>query len=203
MTILPAHRLTQPTLPNTQGFTLLELLVVIAIIGILAGVIIVSTGDARERGRVGAAQQQVVNIRTGIILLHLDTNKVIAGCPYADRNDNETNLDEAQTGLHALPPVGSIPGTDCAWTAADQANWNGPYIASPIDPWGRPYRFDPDYVVDRNCATRPEQPISQAIFSYGPDGVEYSCDDVYLNIGTETQCDVGGIPDPDCDGYPG
>ena len=177
------------------GFTLLELLVVIAIIGILAGVIIASTGEAREKGRIAAAQQQVVNIRSGMFLLYLDTNKTIYGCPLNDRNDNEINLDQPQTGLHVQPSIGSVPQTDCSWTAADLANWDGPYIESPIDPWGRPYRFDPDYVAYRHesCLT-PEEPITQAIFSRGRDGYVYSCDDVYINVGTESQLDGGSLP---------
>ncbi|MEI7621913.1 MAG: type II secretion system protein, partial [Candidatus Moraniibacteriota bacterium] len=46
-------------LSKRQGFTLIELLIVIAIIGILAGVILVSTNTGRDKARKSAALQAV------------------------------------------------------------------------------------------------------------------------------------------------
>jgi prepilin-type N-terminal cleavage/methylation domain-containing protein len=57
-----------------KGFTLIELLIVIAIIGILAGVILVSTGTARQKA---ANSQFIQNVRSAqgnlVTLCNADT----------------------------------------------------------------------------------------------------------------------------------
>ncbi|MEI7720209.1 MAG: type II secretion system protein [bacterium] len=55
--------------PLKRGFTLIELLVVIAIIGILAGIVLVSLGSARNKGKDGAVQEQLSGLRSQMELV--------------------------------------------------------------------------------------------------------------------------------------
>lgn len=61
---------TQPTRVHS-GFTLLELLVVIAIIGILAAVVLASTGESRDAARKAEAEQELRAFATAVELYRL------------------------------------------------------------------------------------------------------------------------------------
>lgn len=168
------------------GFTLIELLVVISIIGILSSVVLSSLNTARKKAKIGKAQAELSNIKTAITLLESDTGKWPNGCPIGKISNPEVKLDDPQAGLRETITVNDN-GSGCIWTAKDVANWNGPYMKTPVDPWGNSYDFDPDYTpysVSGGCPQAQEAKMS-VVVSYGPDGKErnlYNCDDIFLEI---------------------
>jgi len=99
---------------NNKGFTLIELLVVIAIIGILAGLIIVSLGDATNQAKEAKIKSALDQLRP-IAQIHANAN----GNKFTGLNTNTKVINiyneivanggtDLNTGLHV---------SDTAWSA--------------------------------------------------------------------------------------
>lgn len=83
-------------LRNTKGFTLVELLVVIAIIGLLASVVVVSVGAAREKARDATRLSDMDSIRTAVEL-YRDGNDGLAPAQGQEETDLAPYLDPFPT----------------------------------------------------------------------------------------------------------
>ena len=185
------------TSDSLTGFTLIELLVVIAIIGILASTVLASLNTAREKAKIAAVKAELRQVRNAIALLEDDTGKWPNGCQPSAVSNPEVLLDNANAGIK-FPPSAPYSSGTCSWTAQDVTNWKGPYMETPVDPWGRSYIFDPDYQEYSACAAKPAGekypaiPKFIAVLSAGPTitnqqgdntGInDYDCDDIFLQI---------------------
>ncbi len=153
-----------------EGFTLIELLVVISIIGFLSTIMIIATVQARQKAKIAKTKKELATIITAIYNLSVDTGRWPNGCPPESADSAETMLNSSWAGMLTSPQLGfdaawsTNPG-GCGWTAADIAQWRGPYVDRIIDPWGNSYFYDPDF-RDIDNVYKP------AVESFGVNGVQ-------------------------------
>lgn len=144
---------------------MVEMLVVMAIIGILISLVLYVRQSSREKSKMAQAKQDVAEIGTAVARLFEDTRKYphcFTSVNIGD--DTEIPISSSAAGLTSSP--------DACFT-----NWQGPYYSgSTIDPWGREYQIDYDYFGP------PYEDIQSVIKSFGSDGVDYSCDDIYKSL---------------------
>jgi prepilin-type N-terminal cleavage/methylation domain-containing protein len=125
-----------------KGFTLIELLVVIAIIGLLATIVMVSMGNARERGRVAGAGSTAKNLSLAVELYYNDMGfyppDVGRGWDPGLEHSLPYNPDTGQTYI--------VECSHCPvdWTTIIEQKWSGPYVSAwPEEtPWGGEYDYN-------------------------------------------------------------
>lgn len=84
------------TYRKTKGFTLVELLIVIIIIGILAGMMMLSTGAATDKAEATKVVSNLRTIKSAVIMYYADHNEwpVTSDEPIVRfRRDTPTSLD--------------------------------------------------------------------------------------------------------------
>jgi general secretion pathway protein G len=103
----------------SAGFSLIEILIVVAIMGLLVGLVGPNVMRQFEGSKSKTAYVQIQSLRAALDIFMTDVGRYPA--------DGE--------GLAALVNGGG-----------GIAGWAGPYLKDgriPLDPWGRPYRFEP------------------------------------------------------------
>jgi general secretion pathway protein G len=140
----------------------MEVMIVVMLIGLLLAFTLPSIGKARNDAVRKKAEIELGMISTAILKLAWDTGQWPNKEPRNDTADEEVwDLSGDEAG---------IVGDD------DFDNWKGPYLQEiPLDPWGNPYFFDPDYSVDGVWRV--------AVGSFGPNGAGrniYDEDNIYV-----------------------
>ena len=151
-----------------DAFTAVEISVTVLIIGIIAAIAIPAFLKARNDSRIQQAQADLQLLTAAIRQLAWDTGKWPGGLDRSVVQDTECwDLTTAAAGLLS--------------SDARFSNWKGPYVSSiPLDPWGSPYFFDPDYTL--KGATH------VVVGSFGPNQVGrnlYDSDDICIRLDDE------------------
>ncbi len=105
---------------KSKSFTLIELLVVIVIIGILAGVIVISTSSSIDKANFAKAQAFSSTVK----------NELLSNLVSEWTFDNASNIGEDTWGNNNGTPIGntSLESNDCVFGTCAKFDGSGDYI---------------------------------------------------------------------------
>jgi general secretion pathway protein G len=149
-----------------NGFTIVEIMLVVSIIGTLAAMGTLAIRKAIEGSRINEAQTELEMLSAATLQLAWDTGRWPNGQKRTQGGTTEIwDISPAKCGLLS---------TDGTYN-----EWKGPYYEGETkDPWGNPYFFDPDYLLEG---------VNRAVVgSLGPDGIgrnQYKDNDnIYIRV---------------------
>lgn len=200
---------------KSKSFTLIELLVVLAIIGILSTLVVVSYNGVTKKSKIAKAKADIANIASAFEMYKADNKELPFGyssdCRVTPGISNQAygggNLEwKLSYDRDVVSPILNVMsigngGLTYANLPHTSDKWAGPYIDQipAKDPWGIPYRFDPDYLcyksgsgenADQACSGfttaegDPNRVTVMAIASIGPDKVSgvYGGDNISILV---------------------
>jgi len=184
------------TVPS-PAFTIVELLVVISIIGVLAGLLLPVLARAKMQGKITLARAEVKNLASAISQ-YQSTYTVMPG-PNSAATADATFTNDNWSVMVILCDVDTAPNPPNSnhkknpqkirfFDPKQASNPNGPGLGPDNvmrDPWGNPYVITLDLNYDNLCqdafycpAPMPALPCSAAVWSFGPDGLPLTKDDI-------------------------
>ncbi len=150
---------------NKNGFTLIELLVVIAIIGLLAGMFMGTFSAVRKSAKKTNTKSTVKQVKLAWKQYLSEYNKFPSGI-----NEMDSKALKIISGKEKIENYKEIPFLDFSDKSTDK---------SYTDPWGNVYQVRLDE-AGNNSVTATAGPVKDvvAVWSYGPDGIDNTKDDI-------------------------